>query len=185
MKSEKNGKEVFFFATDAGRDLCLKYREVREHCLIETLKDSGATNEQIGDAAQLLRNASGLYDTAARGGVAVNGCAAAGARRCADGRATTDAAAPAASSGGRVQRAVGHDPVQREIVRFGRQRIDAARFVRDADGYGQRAARPGGKRAVVVAAAVAEPVALQIESHTGISNRSGTTTIPDAGSGIR
>ncbi|ONX80438.1 winged helix DNA-binding protein [Burkholderia cenocepacia] len=66
VKSEKNGKEVFFFATDADRDLCLKYREVREHCLIETLKDSGLTNEQIGDAAQLLRHASGLYDTAAR-----------------------------------------------------------------------------------------------------------------------
>lgn len=66
MKSEKSGKEVFFFATDAGRALCMKYREVREHCLIETLKDSGLTNEQIGDAAQLLRNASGLYDTAAR-----------------------------------------------------------------------------------------------------------------------
>ncbi len=44
VKSEKSGKEVFFFATDAGRALCMKYREVREHCLIETLKDSGLTN---------------------------------------------------------------------------------------------------------------------------------------------
>jgi predicted MarR family transcription regulator len=39
---------------------------VRESCLIETLKESGMTNQQIGDAAQLIRNASGLYDTAAR-----------------------------------------------------------------------------------------------------------------------
>ncbi|AAU48566.1 winged helix DNA-binding protein [Burkholderia pseudomallei] len=66
VKSEKTGKEVFFDATDAGRALCLRYRDVRERCLIETLKDSGLTNEQIGDAAQLLRHASGLYDTAAR-----------------------------------------------------------------------------------------------------------------------
>jgi len=50
----------------AGRELCGKYREVRESCLISTLKESGLTNEQIGEAAQLLRNASGLYDTAAR-----------------------------------------------------------------------------------------------------------------------
>ncbi len=57
VKSEKMGKEVFFSATQAGRDLCLKYREVRE---------SGLTNEQIGEAAQLMHNASGLYDTAAR-----------------------------------------------------------------------------------------------------------------------
>ncbi|KAF1024803.1 MAG: hypothetical protein GAK40_01491 [Burkholderia plantarii] len=63
---EKSGKEVLFSVTPAGRALCEKYREVREHCLIETLKDSGMTNAQIGEAAQLLRHASGLYDTAAR-----------------------------------------------------------------------------------------------------------------------
>jgi predicted MarR family transcription regulator len=39
---------------------------VRESCLIATLKESGLTNQQIGEAAQLMRNASGLYDTAAR-----------------------------------------------------------------------------------------------------------------------
>jgi predicted MarR family transcription regulator len=66
VASEKVGKEVFFSATPAGRELCGKYREVRESCLISTLKESGLTNEQIGEAAQLLRNASGLYDTAAR-----------------------------------------------------------------------------------------------------------------------
>ena len=64
--AEKAGKEVFFSTTPAGRDLCAHYRQVRESCLIETLKESGLTNQQIGDAAQLIRNASGLYDTAAR-----------------------------------------------------------------------------------------------------------------------
>jgi len=39
---------------------------VREHCLIEAQVDSGIQNQAIGEAAQLLRNASGLYDTAAR-----------------------------------------------------------------------------------------------------------------------
>ncbi|MGN6648470.1 winged helix DNA-binding protein [Trinickia sp.] len=66
VKSEKTGKEVFFSATQAGRELCNKYREVRESCLIAALKESGLANEQIGEAAQLMRNASGLYDTAAR-----------------------------------------------------------------------------------------------------------------------
>ena len=66
VKSEKAGKEVFFSATPEGRALCARYRTVRESCLIETLKESGLTNLQIGDAAQLICNASGLYDTAAR-----------------------------------------------------------------------------------------------------------------------
>jgi predicted MarR family transcription regulator len=34
VKSEKTGKEVFFSVTPAGRDLCLKYKEVRESRLI-------------------------------------------------------------------------------------------------------------------------------------------------------
>ncbi|SIT71520.1 Predicted transcription regulator, contains HTH domain, MarR family [Burkholderia sp. b13] len=66
VASEKSGKEVFFSATEAGRELCLKYREVRESCLMVTLAEAGLDNAQIGDAAQLLRTASGLYDTAAR-----------------------------------------------------------------------------------------------------------------------
>jgi predicted MarR family transcription regulator len=66
ITSEKIGKEVFFSSTAAGRALCMKYREIRESCLMSILADSGLTNEQIGAAAQLLRNASGLYDSAAR-----------------------------------------------------------------------------------------------------------------------
>ncbi len=66
VNSEKIGKEVFFSATEAGRTLCMQYREVRESCLIEALAESGVTNHAIGEAAQLMRNASGLYDTAAR-----------------------------------------------------------------------------------------------------------------------
>ena len=66
IQSEKAGKELLFFTTQAGQDLCMKYKEVRERCLIEVQVESGIQNEAIGEAAQLLRNASGLYDTAAR-----------------------------------------------------------------------------------------------------------------------
>ncbi|WP_252716980.1 winged helix DNA-binding protein [Herbaspirillum sp. B65] len=66
VKSEKAGKELLFSTTADGQALCMKYREVRERCLIEVQVESGIPNQAIGEAAQLLRNASGLYDTAAR-----------------------------------------------------------------------------------------------------------------------
>lgn len=66
VKSEKIGKEVFFSTTPAGRTLCMRYREVREQCLIDALADSGIEHRAIGDAAQLLRAISGLYDQASR-----------------------------------------------------------------------------------------------------------------------
>lgn len=66
VKSEKIGKEVFFSATDKGSALCLRYREVREQCLIEALAESGLESRAISDAAQLLRTISGLYDQASR-----------------------------------------------------------------------------------------------------------------------
>jgi len=66
VQSEKAGKELLFSATLAGQELCMKYKEVRERCLIEVQAESGIQNQAIGEAAQLLRSASGLYDTAAR-----------------------------------------------------------------------------------------------------------------------
>jgi len=66
VQSEKAGKELLFSTTLEGQALCLKYREMRERCLIEMQAESGIPNQAIGEAAQLLRNASGLYDTAAR-----------------------------------------------------------------------------------------------------------------------
>ena len=44
----------------------MKYKEVRERCLIDVQLDSGIPSQAISEAAQLLRSASGLYDTAAR-----------------------------------------------------------------------------------------------------------------------
>jgi len=66
VKSEKAGKELLFSTTEEGQQLCMRYKEVRERCLIEVQVDSGIQNQAIGEAAQLLRSASGLYDTAAR-----------------------------------------------------------------------------------------------------------------------
>jgi predicted MarR family transcription regulator len=66
VQSDKAGKELLFSTTPAGHELCMKYKEVRERCLIEVQTDSGMHNQAIGEAAQLLRTASGLYDTAAR-----------------------------------------------------------------------------------------------------------------------
>ncbi|HZS79815.1 MAG TPA: winged helix DNA-binding protein [Herbaspirillum sp.] len=66
VKREKAGKELLFSATIKGQDLCMRYREVRERCLIKVQADSGIQNQAIGEAARLLRSASGLYDTAAR-----------------------------------------------------------------------------------------------------------------------
>jgi len=66
VKSEKAGKELLFSTTPSGQELCMKYKEVRERCLIDVQLDSGIPSQAISEAAQLLRSASGLYDTAAR-----------------------------------------------------------------------------------------------------------------------
>ncbi|WP_041742669.1 winged helix DNA-binding protein [Collimonas fungivorans] len=66
IQSGKVGKEAYFSATASGYALCLKYREMREECLITVLSDTGLSNQALGDTAKLLRTASGLYDTASR-----------------------------------------------------------------------------------------------------------------------
>ena len=50
----EDGKEVLF-STTAGMALRERYREVRERCLIGALVESGASNAEIGNTAQLLR----------------------------------------------------------------------------------------------------------------------------------
>lgn len=66
VRSQKKGKEVVFATKEAGTALCLRYREVREACLLPGF--SGATEEhrQLGDMVKLLRTVSGRYDQAAR-----------------------------------------------------------------------------------------------------------------------
>jgi predicted MarR family transcription regulator len=66
VTSERRGKEVFFSATEHGRSLCLRYREVREACLMPGFSGAAAENERLGDMASFLRTLSGRYDQAAR-----------------------------------------------------------------------------------------------------------------------
>ncbi|MGK7285895.1 winged helix DNA-binding protein [Buttiauxella agrestis] len=66
VKSEKQGKELYFSATEKGKVLCAKYREVRETCLIGLQVETGISAKSIGENAQLLRAISALYDNAAR-----------------------------------------------------------------------------------------------------------------------
>ena len=63
----RRGKEAHYTTTDEGKALCARYREVRNACLIDTLSALGAIdNEEVGQAATVLRALSGLYEQAAR-----------------------------------------------------------------------------------------------------------------------
>ena len=67
VSSEKHGKEVFYSTTATGVDLCLKYRAVRESCLVDCFADfDGRKGSELGEVARQLRLLSGLYDQAAR-----------------------------------------------------------------------------------------------------------------------
>jgi predicted MarR family transcription regulator len=66
VKSEKNGKEVFFSTTDLGQEICERYKQVREACLLPGFTGDGDENQKIGEVARVLRTLSGRYDQAAR-----------------------------------------------------------------------------------------------------------------------
>lgn len=66
VASAKKGKEVTYHTTDKGAKLILRYREIRENCLITALNADVNLNRQIADLASLLRLLSGIYDQAAR-----------------------------------------------------------------------------------------------------------------------
>ena len=68
---DKRGKEMFYATTEEGAAACQRYRAAREDCLIKAFdafsgERSGAVRDQIGEAADILRALSGLYDQAAR-----------------------------------------------------------------------------------------------------------------------
>lgn len=66
VHSAKRGKEAYFSTTDAGTAVCLRYRDVREACLMPGFSGAADDNAQIGELARLLRTLSGRYDQAAR-----------------------------------------------------------------------------------------------------------------------
>lgn len=63
----KRGKEVTYRPSDDGRQAVERYRSIREDCLLRSLEALGTVDhKQIGEAANLLRALSGIYDQAAR-----------------------------------------------------------------------------------------------------------------------
>ena len=67
VAAEKRGKESLYRTSDEGAEACRRYREVREPCLVETVKALGNFDEdEIAAVARFLRALSGLYDQAAR-----------------------------------------------------------------------------------------------------------------------
>jgi predicted MarR family transcription regulator len=49
-----------------GQELSVRYREVREACLVAALNKDGSENARLGEMAAFLRFLSGVYDQAAR-----------------------------------------------------------------------------------------------------------------------
>jgi predicted MarR family transcription regulator len=71
VDGRRSGKETLYATTEAGREACERYREIREACLVAALgafagPGRDELNQRIGTAADLLRALSGLYDQAAR-----------------------------------------------------------------------------------------------------------------------
>ncbi len=66
VQSRKQGKENFFSTSKHGQELCLKYAQIRENCLVDSLGALSSRNAQMGELATLLRSMSGLYDQASR-----------------------------------------------------------------------------------------------------------------------
>ncbi len=71
ITGEKVGKEIFYSVTQTGAELCNRYRDVREQCLIESLKHFDNDPEKLSETAALLRMMSGLYDQASRAAASI------------------------------------------------------------------------------------------------------------------
>lgn len=66
VEGDKKRKETYFSTTEAGRETCLRYAEIREACLVDSLASLGIAREDMHQIAGVLRALSGVYDQAAR-----------------------------------------------------------------------------------------------------------------------
>ncbi|WP_245297048.1 MULTISPECIES: winged helix DNA-binding protein [Rhodomicrobium] len=66
IAGERNGKEIFYSTTKTGVALCETYREVREQCLVGSLKTMDFNPDELRRVAGMLRTLSGFYDQASR-----------------------------------------------------------------------------------------------------------------------
>ncbi len=62
----KQGKEVFYRTTDLGMDVCQRYRDVRQSCLVDAAIATKQNLDEVSHTALILRSMSGLYDQASR-----------------------------------------------------------------------------------------------------------------------
>ncbi|PLX70408.1 MAG: transcriptional regulator [Denitrovibrio sp.] len=64
--NQKKGKEMFYAITDKGAELCKRYKEFRDGCLVNSFTKSEDEAAHLADMAKFLRNLSGRYDQASR-----------------------------------------------------------------------------------------------------------------------
>ncbi|MFX0543468.1 winged helix DNA-binding protein [Roseovarius sp. S4756] len=66
VEGERRGKERFYMTTDEGRRVCTAYAELRERCLLDTVRSLESDPDELRRIATVLRGLSGFYDQAAR-----------------------------------------------------------------------------------------------------------------------
>ena len=66
VQSERRGKERFYTTTDGGSRVCTVYAELRERCLLDTVRSLESDLDELRNIATVLRGLSGFYDQAAR-----------------------------------------------------------------------------------------------------------------------
>ncbi|KZL21512.1 MarR family protein [Pseudovibrio axinellae] len=71
IQSGKRGKEKTAEITDAGRELCASYKQLRDALLVKPVKDLGLDEAELSRLASVLRSVSGHYDQAARSAAAM------------------------------------------------------------------------------------------------------------------
>jgi predicted MarR family transcription regulator len=63
IREARQGSRLFHHE---GQEYIHRYREIREACLVSSLRADGSENPELGELARFLRGLSGLYDQAAR-----------------------------------------------------------------------------------------------------------------------
>ncbi|GHB31290.1 transcriptional regulator [Pseudovibrio japonicus] len=71
IQAGKRGKEKTAEITDAGRELCEAYKQLRDALLVKPVKELGQDEGELSRLASVLRSVSGHYDQAARSAAAM------------------------------------------------------------------------------------------------------------------
>ena len=66
VKGTRSGKEKLISTTEKGVETCMRYRDIREELLVESVRGLGLDPKVTSTVAAMLRALSGHYDQAAR-----------------------------------------------------------------------------------------------------------------------